>query len=170
MTGREKSDRSIVLKKLSNKARGSPRAAETVEERVLAKGNLAQQNRFRTQCRVDLQRELGRVREAAKRDKRLRFTALWHHVYKVDRLREAYFGLKRAGAPGVDGQTWQQYGEHLEENLKALSARLKAGTYQAKPVRRAYMFWLPTFCPEVARKVGKRQPELRSRRTPLMPT
>jgi RNA-directed DNA polymerase len=139
MTGREQSDRCTVPKKLSNKGRGAPRSAETVEGRDLAKGNSVQQNRFRTQCRANLRRELNRVREAAKRDKRMRFTALWHHVYKVDRLREAYFGLKRAGAPGVDGQTWQQYGEYLDENLKGLSARLKTGAYQAKPVRRVYI-------------------------------
>ena len=139
MNGREKSDRCVVPKKLSNKGRGAPRSAETVEGRDLAKGNSEQQNRSRTQCRADLQRELHRVREAAQRDRELRFTALWHHVYKVDRLREAYFGLKRGSAPGVDGRTWQQYGEDLEDNLRGLSERLKAGTYRAKPVRRVYI-------------------------------
>jgi group II intron reverse transcriptase/maturase len=64
---------------------------------------------------------------------------LWHHVYSVDRLRAAYLGLKRDAAPGVDNETWQHYGEHLEENLDGLSQRLQRGAYRAQPVRRAYI-------------------------------
>ncbi|MCG8421414.1 MAG: group II intron reverse transcriptase/maturase, partial [Proteobacteria bacterium] len=69
----------------------------------------------------------------------MRFTALWHHVYNIERLREAYLSLKRTGAPGVDGEMWDHYGEKLEENLKDLSERLKRGSYRAKPVRRVYI-------------------------------
>ena len=87
----------------------------------------------------DLQSALERIRQVACRDKELRFTSLWHHVTNIDRLRQAYFGLKRNAAPGVDGVTWQQYGESREENLQDLSARLKRGAYRAKPVRRAYI-------------------------------
>jgi len=77
-----------------------------------------------------------RIRQAAKTDKGRRFTALLHHVYDIETLREAYFGLKRDAAPGVDGETWQAYGEHLENNLVDLSERLRRGAYRAKPVRR----------------------------------
>ena len=139
MNERGKSDRCRVPEKASNKERGAPRSAETLEGRDLAKGNSAKQNRFRTQRRVDLHNALDRVREAARRDKGLQFTALWHHVNNVDRLREAYFGLKRNSAAGIDGETWQHYGESLEENLRGLSKRLKAGAYQAKPVKRVYI-------------------------------
>jgi group II intron reverse transcriptase/maturase len=69
----------------------------------------------------------------------LRFTALLHHVYNPEMLRQAYFSLKREAAPGVDGQTWRHYGERLEENLHDLSGRLKRGAYRAKPVRRVYI-------------------------------
>jgi group II intron reverse transcriptase/maturase len=69
----------------------------------------------------------------------LRFTALLHHIYNPEALRAAYFGLKRQAAPGVDGETWQHYGEALEENLRDLTGRLKRGAYRAKPVRRAYI-------------------------------
>ena len=86
-----------------------------------------------------LQRALERIRQAASRDKKLRFTGLWHHVYQVDRLRESYFSLKRGAAPGVDGETWRHYGEDLEANLRDLSDRLKRGAYRAKPVKRAYI-------------------------------
>jgi group II intron reverse transcriptase/maturase len=69
----------------------------------------------------------------------MRFTALLHHVHAVDRLRAAYFALKRDAAPGVDGTTWRQYGEALEANLHDLAGRLQRGAYRAKPVRRVYI-------------------------------
>jgi RNA-directed DNA polymerase len=137
--GRGKSDRPIVPGKPPNKGGGAPSSAEGVEGRGLAKGNPSQRIRGRTQCRETLHSELERVRQAACRDRKLRFTALWHHVYDVRRLREAYYALKRDAAPGVDGQTWRHYGEDLEENLQDLSRRLKRGAYRAKPVRRAYI-------------------------------
>ena len=87
----------------------------------------------------DLPNAVERIRQAASRDKELRFTGLWHHVYQVERLRKAYYSLKRGAAPGVDGETWRHYGEDLEENLQDLSGRLKRGAYRAKPVRRAYI-------------------------------
>ena len=87
----------------------------------------------------DLHSELGRVRQAACRDKQLKFTSLWHHVYSIDRLRQAYLACKRNAAAGVDGQTWQAYGEELEGNLRSLSDRLAAGTYRARPVKRVYI-------------------------------
>jgi group II intron reverse transcriptase/maturase len=80
-----------------------------------------------------------RIRQAASRDKRLRFTTLWHHVYNTGHLGEAYYSLKRDAAPGVDGETWRHYGEDLEENLLDLAGRLKRGAYRAKPVRRSYI-------------------------------
>jgi group II intron reverse transcriptase/maturase len=83
--------------------------------------------------------ELERVRQAAKQDRKRRFTALLHHVYRLDTLRAAYQDLKRSAAPGVDGVTWQQYGENLESNLQDLSARLKRGAYRAQPTRRSYI-------------------------------
>jgi len=86
-----------------------------------------------------LQSALERIRQAASRDKKLRFTGLWHHVYEVNRLRDAYSSLKRGAAPGIDGETWQHYGETLEENLQDLSGRLERGAYRAKPVKRAYI-------------------------------
>jgi len=88
---------------------------------------------------LDLQSAQLRIRQAAQKDKGLRFTALWHHVYNIDCLRQAYLSIKRHAAPGVDEQTWQQYGEDLETNLHDLSGRLQRGAYQAKPVLRTYV-------------------------------
>jgi group II intron reverse transcriptase/maturase len=60
-------------------------------------------------------------------------------VYDVERLRAAYAAIQHDAAAGVDGETWQHYGEALEANLRDLSERLKRGAYRAKPVRRAYI-------------------------------
>jgi group II intron reverse transcriptase/maturase len=90
-------------------------------------------------CSDGLPNALERIRHAACRDKRLRFTTLWHHVYNIGHLRKGYFSLKRDAAPGVDGETWRHYGENLEENLRDLSGRLKRGAYRAKPVKRAFV-------------------------------
>src|SRR6202047_1540560 len=135
--GLGKSDRPTVPGKSPNNA-GQP-AAEGTEGRGLAKGNLPQQNASRTPSRNNAPRALERVRQAAKKDRKLRFTALLHHIYNLETLRMAYFRLKREAAPGVDGETWRHYGERLERNLQDLSERLKRGAYRAKPVRRVYI-------------------------------
>ena len=157
--GRGKSDRPVVPVKPPNNA-GKP-AAEAVEGRGLAKGNSPQRNVLRTQSRTGTPSALERVRQAARRDKKQRFTALLHHVYDVERLRAAYFALQRGAAPGIDGETWKHYGEDLESNLRDLSGRLKRGAYRAKPVRRAYIpkadgRQRPLGIPALEDKIGQR--------------
>lgn len=136
MNGSGKSDGSVVPGNHANKGSGAPQPAERGEGRDPAKGNPIRDARYRTLSRVRLNAATDRIRQAATKDKEKRFTALWHHVYDIDRLREAYFGLARKSAPGVDGVTWQAYGKELESNLQDLSARLKRGAYRARPVRR----------------------------------
>ena len=123
--------------KFPNKTEQS--AAEGMEGKGLAKGNLRQQNTPRTPSREGVHNALERVRRAARKDRNLKFTALLHHIYNIETLRGAYFALKREAAPGVDGETWRHYGERLESNLQDLSERLKRGAYRAKPVRRVYI-------------------------------
>src|SRR5580693_8058340 len=137
MNGTGKSDSPKVPAKSPNKV-GQP-TAEGMEGNGLAKGNPPQQNASRTPSRNDAPSALERVRQAAKKDKQLRFTALLHHIYNLETLRMAYFRLKKEAAPGVDGETWRHYGEQLEVNLQDLSERLKRGAYRAKPVRRVYI-------------------------------
>ena len=139
MNGRRKSDRPVVPGKSPNNDGITASSTEGMEGRGLAKGNLREQTRSRAQHRHDLQHALERVRQAAVRDRKLQFTTLWHHVYDVNRLREAYLGLKRDAAAGVDRVTWQAYGENLEANLLDLSGRLQRGAYRAKPVRRVFI-------------------------------
>jgi retron-type reverse transcriptase len=110
-----------------------------MEGRDLAEGNSREPTTPRTQDRAGVHARLERVRQAATRDRSLRFTTLLHHVYDPTTLREAYLGLQRDAAPGVDGETWRHYGEALEGNLQDLSERLKRGAYRAKPVRRAFI-------------------------------
>ena len=131
------SDSPIVPTKFPNKA-GRP-AAEGMAGRGLATGNSRQPTAPRAQDRVGAPSALERVRQGAERDKPVRFTTLLHHVYHVDHLRAAYFALKRDATPGIDGETWEHYGEALEENLADLSGRLKRGAYRAKLVKRAYL-------------------------------
>ena len=137
MNGHGKSDKPVVPVKSLNKAEQS--VAEGMEGRGLAKGNLQQQNSLRIQSREGGHNALERVRQAARKDRKQKFTALLHHIYNVEMLRRAYLALKRAAAPGIDGETWRHYGERLEDNLQDLSGRLKRGAYRAKPVRRVYI-------------------------------
>ncbi len=82
--------------------------------------------------------ELGRVRQVAQRDKEARFTALLHHV-SLERLVMAYWDLSPKAAPGVDGVTWESYGQDLVANLRDLHQRVQQGRYRASPSRRAYI-------------------------------
>ncbi|HOC69231.1 MAG: Group II intron-encoded protein LtrA [Candidatus Hydrogenedentes bacterium ADurb.Bin101] len=134
-----KSDKLIVPKKDANKGRSYKPPAECLEGRGLTKGNQVEQTRFWTQGQVDLQHALDRIRAAARKDKKTRFTALWHHVYNVNRLRQAFQALKRNAAPGEDAVTWHDYEETLEDHLKDLSMRLQRGAYKARPVKRMYI-------------------------------
>jgi hypothetical protein len=136
MDDREKSDGLVVPEKPLNNAQGG--VAEAVEGSGPAKGNMASETRSGHGAGQGAPSELGRVRRVAATDKEARFTALLHHV-DVDRLRAAYWALKPKAAPGVDGVTWQDYGQDLEANLRDLHARVHRGAYRARPSRRVYI-------------------------------
>jgi len=112
--------------------------AESVERRALAKRNSRVHPEDGTQCPSESEAGLERVGEAAM-DRTVRFNNLLHHV-TVDRLRKAYFALKRKAAPGVDGVDWHGYGQGLDEKLVDLHQRIHTGRYRAKPVQR---IWIP---------------------------
>lgn len=130
------SDEQVVPAKRSNKEERT--SAESVEGSCSTKGNTEEAHTLRTQSRERVSQGLGGVREAARRDRKQKFTALLHHV-TVDLLRDSYSSLKRQAAPGVDGMTWQQYGEGLEERLRDLHDRVHRGAYRAQPSRRTYI-------------------------------
>ena len=130
------SDEQVVPAKRSNNEEKS--SAEGVEGSCLTKGNIEETRMLRTQGRERVSQGLQGVREAARGDKKQKFTALLHHV-TVGLLRDSYTSLKRHAAPGVDGVTWQQYGEGLEERLADLHDRIHRGAYRAQPSRRTYI-------------------------------
>jgi retron-type reverse transcriptase len=81
---------------------------------------------------------LARVREAAKRNRRERFTALMHHL-TPDLLAWAFHQLKPKAAPGIDGVTWDEYAASLDANIGDLHRRVMRGGYRARPSRRQYI-------------------------------
>ncbi len=83
--------------------------------------------------------DLTRIRKRARRDQKMVFTSLYHHVTDVDNLRACYQVLDGSKAVGVDGVTKEQYGENLEESLQILSDRLKRMGYKPRPKRRSYI-------------------------------
>jgi RNA-directed DNA polymerase len=136
MHDREKSDRLVVPAKPPNKP--AKAGAEVVEGRGLPEGNTASETRSGRSAGEGVSSELERVRQAARQDWDVRFTALLHHV-TVDRLREAYRAISPNAAPGVDGVTWRDYGVDLEANLRDLHGRVHRGAFRAMPTRRVFI-------------------------------
>ena len=136
MHDHEKSDRPVLPVKPPNKP-GEP-GAEVVEGRGLPEGNTAGETRPGRSAGLGVSSDLDRVRQVARKDRDVRFTALLHHV-SVDRLREAYRAIRPDAAAGVDGVTWRDYGLDLEANLRDLYARVQRGAYRARPTRRVFI-------------------------------
>src|ERR1019366_5806147 len=136
MNADEKSDPAIVAAKPANEP-GRP-GKEWVEPRAGAEGNVEGPHRVRAQNRAAPSSGIDRVRKAARERKAEKFTSLLHHI-DAALLRQSYHWLKRDAAPGVDGMTWDAYGEGLEARLCDLEARIHRGSYRAQPSLRAYI-------------------------------
>src|SRR4249919_276207 len=136
MHDHEKSDRPVLPVKPPTKP-GEP-GAEVVEGRGLPEGNTAGETRPGRSAGLGVSSDLDRVRQVARKDRDVRFTALLHHV-TVERLEAAYRAIRPGAAPGVDGVTWRDYGQDLEANLRDLHARVHRGAYRARPSRRAFI-------------------------------
>src|ERR1019366_5239379 len=95
--GNRESHSGIVPTKQPNESQGGPK--EVVEGRPLTKENTEKHNPDRTPSRNNGPSGLDRVRQAAKGDKQLKFTALLHHI-TIDQLRSSYFRLKKKAAAG----------------------------------------------------------------------
>src|SRR5216683_1784184 len=136
MHEREKSDPAIVAMKPANNAERS--AAEPVEPRAGAEGNVGQHSTDRAQNRATMSQGLERIRQVARQGKKEKFTTLLHHI-STDHLEQAFLELKEGAAAGVDGLTWRDYEADLERNLWDLHARVHRGAYRAQPSRRVYI-------------------------------
>ena len=134
-----KSDGLIVPAKSANNG-AAEASTESTEESNPTKRNADQAVLRRTPSRKERKSHgLFGVREAARRDSTLRFTALLHHVNE-DCLTEAFFNLRKTAAVGVDQVTWQEYERDVEANIADLHDRIHRGAYRAKPSRRV---WIP---------------------------
>ena len=136
-----KSDCCVVPEKVPNKGdpfRGEP--AEEPEGRRQIEENAMKEHTDRTQDRttITVSKGLQGVREAAQRDKGLRFTTLLHHV-NGKLLLDSFYLLKRQAAPGVDQVTWGEYEEGVEARISGLHDRIHRGAYRAQPSRRVYI-------------------------------
>src|SRR6202022_1047078 len=136
MHEREKSGLAIVAVKPTNKAERF--AAEPVEPRAGAEGNVGQHSTDRAQNRATVSQALERIRQVARQGKKEKFTTLLHHI-STDPLEQAFLDLKEGAAAGVDGLRWQDYEADLERNLEDLHARVHRGAYRAQPSRRVYI-------------------------------
>jgi RNA-directed DNA polymerase len=83
--------------------------------------------------------ELARIGEKARKEPKLVFTSLYHHITDVDNLRACYDSLDGNKAVGTDGVSKEEYGKDLEANLKDLSDRLGRMGYRPQPKRRTYI-------------------------------
>lgn len=131
----EESDESIVPDKPA-KARVTP--VESVEGRPKAKGKSAARDALPAQDGNGALTFLQRIGQRAKEKPEEKWTTLLSHV-KVPLLKEAYQRLRRNAATGVDGVTWEEYGERLDERLLDLQDRVHRGSYHPQPVRRVHV-------------------------------
>lgn len=92
-----------------------------------------------TQSKGQTDLALHRLHNAAKRYPRLKFNNLLHHL-SIEQLTRAYYALNRKAATGIDEQSWESYGEHLQENLSALHTKLHTNRYKPQPTKRV---WIP---------------------------
>ena len=136
MDEREKSDPTVVAMKPAKPTAQAD--GEPVEPRVGTEGKVGQGGTPRTPSRASVSPGLARLRQAARERRKEKLTALLHHV-DVDLLRWSYEQLKREAAAGVDGLTWEDYGEGLEGKLQDLHGRVHRGGYRAQPTRRQYI-------------------------------
>jgi len=133
--GGESDGREVPAKSLNKDGRSS---AEGSEGRRPTKENIEQTTTSRTQSWGEVLSGLRDVRERARSDKRLQFTALLHHV-SIPLLEGSFYALKREAAPGVDGMTWKGYETNLDQRLADLHSQVHRGTYRAQPSKRAYI-------------------------------
>ncbi|MBK8256218.1 MAG: group II intron reverse transcriptase/maturase [Polyangiaceae bacterium] len=128
----EKSDEAIVPAK-SAKMRVMP--FESMEGKAEAKGNSAARNASSTPSEQDAPTALQRIQKRAITKPKNKWTNLLSHL-TAPLLRGAYHSLRKRAAAGVDGVTWEAYGERLDERLTDLVDRIHRGSYHPQPVRR----------------------------------
>ena len=82
--------------------------------------------------------KLALISERAWKEPKLQFISL-AHLLNEGFLKECYYSLGRDRASGIDGVSWAEYGEQLDENLKDLVIRMKVKRYKPQPAKRVYI-------------------------------
>lgn len=138
MNARGKSDGPIVpMSPVNNGEAESP--AESAEGRGTARRNAKQPNLDRT-SKPEHRRSRGLhgVRETARNRRQLKFTNLLHHI-NVELLTSSFYQLKKNAAVGIDGITWHEYEQDLEDRIVDLHGRIHRGAFRATPSKRVYI-------------------------------
>jgi RNA-directed DNA polymerase len=92
----------------------------------------------RTPTLMPISTRLQRIAGLARQKPKMALRTLAHHI-DIEWLMEAYRRTRKGGAPGIDGQTAQEYARNLEQNLQSLLDRVKSGRYRAPAVRRVHI-------------------------------
>ena len=121
----QQSDGAILAGKAANKGARAP--AEPLERRAPAERNPQRTGTVRTQSRGAVSPGAERIRQYVERKPGEKLIALLHHI-TPEALEAAYLALKRDAAPGVDGVTWREYGDGLDERLLDLHGRVQPGS------------------------------------------
>jgi len=82
--------------------------------------------------------KLALISQRARKEPKLQFTSL-AHLLNEEFLKECYYSLGRDRASGIDGVSWKEYGEPLDENLRDLVARMSTKRYKPLPAKRVYI-------------------------------
>jgi len=82
--------------------------------------------------------ELLKVANRAKSDPEAKMYSLARLIDEAA-LKRAYESIRKDAAVGVDGVDKEQYGRELDENIRDLHERMKAGKYRHQPIRRVHI-------------------------------
>lgn len=94
-----------------------------------------------------METKLNLIAEIARKDRKCKFNNLAHNL-NVTNLKECFYLLKKNKAPGIDGVRFEEYEQHLRQNLENLVFRMKQFSYRPQPVKRVY----------IPKSNGKRRP------------
>jgi RNA-directed DNA polymerase len=83
--------------------------------------------------------ELDRITAKARREPKLTFTSLAHHI-TLERLRDNLSHMDKASAAGIDGHTVAEVTENLDWVAKEVLRKIHTQGYHPPPVRRV---WIP---------------------------
>ncbi len=109
-----------------------------MEGRPMTNGNPKQRALRQTQSWESGWTRLGRIGEAARRERKGRLNALLHHL-TPELLKQSYQRLRKEAASGVDEVTWKEYAEGVEGRIRDLHERIHSGRYRAQPSKRIYL-------------------------------